>query len=80
VGCLYFNNFANLLDQVLINQAMARPGSPMRVADHNVKIVRFPDLVGTYPVPIRFGGMGKPVNTDGFSDHYPIAVRVNEDD
>jgi hypothetical protein len=31
-------------------------------------------------VPIRFGRMGKPVNTDGFSDHYPIAVRVNEDD
>jgi hypothetical protein len=31
-------------------------------------------------VPVAFGGMGKPVNSDGFSDHYPIAVKIHEDD
>jgi hypothetical protein len=35
---------------------------------------------GDYPKPIPFGGMGKPVNEVGFSDHYPIAVTVSEID
>jgi hypothetical protein len=39
-------------------------------------------MVGTgdYHVPIRFGGMGKDVNENGFSDHFPIAVTVVEQD
>jgi endonuclease/exonuclease/phosphatase family metal-dependent hydrolase len=81
-GSFYFNNFANVLDQVLVNRPMARPGSPLRVVADSVEIVRFPQMVstGTYPAPVAFGGMGKPVNPDGFSDHYPIAVKVHEDD
>jgi hypothetical protein len=35
---------------------------------------------GTYPAPVPFGGMGKPVNTNGFSDHFPIAMAVHEAD
>jgi hypothetical protein len=35
---------------------------------------------GAYPAPIAFGGLGKPVNTSGFSDHFPIAMTVQEAD
>jgi hypothetical protein len=35
---------------------------------------------GKYPQPISFGSMGKPVNQDGFSDHFPIGIRVSEAD
>ena len=35
---------------------------------------------GTYPTPIPFGGMGKPVNTNGYSDHYPITIKITEPD
>jgi hypothetical protein len=31
-------------------------------------------------VQIPFGGMGKPVNTAGFSDHFPIAMTVQDAD
>jgi hypothetical protein len=48
----------------------------------SLEIVRLAGMVstGTYPAPIPFGGMGKPVNTDGFSDHFPITMRVIEAD
>jgi hypothetical protein len=35
---------------------------------------------GIYPKPVPFGGMGKPVNQNGFSDHFPITIRVTEID
>jgi hypothetical protein len=35
---------------------------------------------GDYPKPTLFGGMGDPVNQGGFSDHFPIAMRVIEAD
>jgi hypothetical protein len=30
--------------------------------------------------PIPFGGMGKPVNQNGFSDHFPVEVVLTEAD
>jgi hypothetical protein len=79
-GSFYFDNFANMLDQFLINKNMAKQTSPIQANPGSVEIIRFPEMVntGTYPAPIPFGGMGKPVNTNGFSDHYPIAMTVNE--
>jgi hypothetical protein len=35
---------------------------------------------GVYPKPIPFGGMGKQVNQNGFSDHFPITMTVTEVD
>jgi hypothetical protein len=35
---------------------------------------------GVYPKPIPFGGMGKPVNQNEFSDHFPITMTVTEVD
>jgi hypothetical protein len=32
---------------------------------------------GTYPAPVPFGGMGKDVNENGYSDHYPITMHVS---
>jgi hypothetical protein len=45
-----------------------------------VEILRFPGTseTGDYPRPIPFGGMGKPINRDGFSDHFPIGLTVEE--
>ncbi len=81
VGTFYFDNFANMLDQFLIDKNMAKPTSPIRAVPESVALVRLPGMVssGTYPKPIPFGGMGKPVNTDGFSDHFPITMYVIED-
>ncbi len=34
----------------------------------------------SYPKPNPFGGMGKPIDENGFSDHFPIGVHVTEAD
>lgn len=80
LGTHYFDNFPNVLDQFLANKNMVKQNAPIRVLADTVEIVRFPEMVdsGDYPKPIPFGGMGKPVNENGFSDHFPIAVTVTE--
>lgn len=81
-GSFYFNNQPNMLDQFLVNANMARENSPLRVDADSVRILKFPGTfdTGTYPRPIPFGGMGKKINTNGFSDHFPIGMRVTEAD
>jgi hypothetical protein len=81
-GTFYFDNEPNLLDQFLVNATMARPDSPVRAEAGTVEILRFPGTVavGAYPKPRPFGGMGKPVDEDGFSDHFPIGMQVTEAD
>jgi endonuclease/exonuclease/phosphatase family metal-dependent hydrolase len=81
-GSFYFDNFANLLDQFLVNKNMAKQTAAIQAVADTVEIIRFPGMVstGTYSAPVPFGGMGKPVNKDGFSDHFPIAMTVREAD
>ncbi len=79
-GTFYFDNQPNMLDQFLVNKNMAKVDGTLRVLPETVEILRFPGTAsaGDYPYPIPYGGMGKPVNTAGFSDHFPIGVTVVE--
>jgi hypothetical protein len=81
LGTLYFDNRPNLFDQFLVDRNMLRTNAPFQVQPDSAEIVRFPQMVnpGIYPSPIPFGGMGKPVNPNGFSDHFPISVVVTEE-
>jgi predicted extracellular nuclease len=80
-GSFYFDNQPNVLDQILVNTNMATATSPLAVLADSVQILRFPGMTtGSFRRPRPFGGMGKDVDEDGFSDHFPIAVRVNEAD
>jgi predicted extracellular nuclease len=80
-GTFYFNNEPNLLDQFLVNKNMAKQDAPIRAKAETVEILRFPgNFTGKYKRPKPFGGMGKPVDEDGFSDHFPIGLQVIEAD
>lgn len=81
-GTYYFENFSNLLDQFMVNKNMATTTAQIRVDPGSTQRVIFAGMAstGTYPAPIPFGGMGKPVNTNGYSDHFPIATVVTESD
>lgn len=81
-GSFYFNNEPTLLDQFLVNKNMATQNSPIRAKADTVEILRFPGTfsTGKYPKPKPFGGMGKPVDENGFSDHFPIGMQVTEAD
>ncbi|MBM4027952.1 MAG: hypothetical protein FJ280_21520 [Planctomycetes bacterium] len=82
VGTFYFENHPNVLDQFLANKNLLKGSAAIKVLPNSTEIVRFPDMVraGEYPAPVPFGGMGKPVNENGFSDHFPIALRIQEGD
>ena len=82
LGSFYFDNFPNMLDQFLVNKNLLRETSSIKMISNSATILRFPEMVGQgrYPTPIPFGGMGKPVNLNGFSDHFPISMTVEEAD
>ncbi len=79
-GSFYFENQPNMLDQFLVNRQMIVEGSPLHIEESSVEILRFPGTShqGDYPRPIPFGGLGKPVDLNGFSDHFPIGAVVTE--
>jgi predicted extracellular nuclease len=79
-GSFYFDQ-PNVLDQFLVNKNMAANDSPIKADVDSVRIVRHPGAAaGVYKKPLAFGGMGKPVNESGFSDHFPITMTVTEKD
>lgn len=82
LGSLYFDNFPNLLDQFLANKNLLKDAGAIKIVPESVQVLRFQEMVdtGRYPKPIPFGGMGKAVNPNGFSDHFPVAVTVLEAD
>jgi endonuclease/exonuclease/phosphatase family metal-dependent hydrolase len=79
IGTHYHDNFANVLDQFLVSKPLITGAGGLRVDRASVEVVRFPEMVGgsAFPVPIRYG-RGSDVNPNGFSDHFPIVVRVEE--
>jgi hypothetical protein len=80
-GTFYFDNEPNLLDQFLVNKNMAKQAAPIRAKPDTLQILRFAGtFTGKYKRPKPFGGMGKPVDEDGFSDHFPIGLQVTEAD
>jgi hypothetical protein len=80
-GTFYFDNQPNLLDQFLVNRNMATQDAPIRALPDTVEILRFDDTAtGQFRRPRHFGGMGKPVDENGFSDHFPIGMKVVEAD
>lgn len=79
----YYDNLPYNLDQFLANKNMLKKNSLLCVIPESVTIHQFPEMFDAskkYPVPIRFGGMGKKINLNGFSDHYPISLTVREAD
>lgn len=79
LGTLYFDG-PNLLDQFLINKNWLKSASLFKVNLDSANIVKFAPMVNNKGQPIPFGGMGKPVNQNGFSDHFPIEIAVTEAD
>jgi Endonuclease/Exonuclease/phosphatase family len=81
-GSFSFDSQSEMLDQFLINKNMATGDAPIKLNPATVQILKPPAMVnpGIYPKPIPFGGMADPVNQNGFSDHFPITIRVTEID
>ena len=81
IGTHYYDNHANVLDQFLISKGLLTGASDLNVRLDSVRIEQFAEMVsgGDYPDPIHFG-RGAGANLNGFSDHYPISVVLDEED
>jgi len=79
LGTLYFDG-PNMLDQFLINKNWLKSTARFRVNPDTANIVKLAPMVDKKGQPIPFGGMGKPVNQNGFSDHFPIEIVITEAD
>ena len=83
-GTLYFGSDAAVFDQIMVSPGLLTGKSGFRVIDGSARIEAYPEATShrVGEGPIRFGLPGgnaaKNVNTDGYSDHFPVSVQIEE--
>ena len=83
-GTLYYENDGNVFDQILVNPSLLTGDRKLRVLPETTRIAAMPAMVDHRAGrgPIRFGlpdgNASKNINHDGFSDHFPVAVELEE--
>jgi endonuclease/exonuclease/phosphatase family metal-dependent hydrolase len=84
-GTLYFKSDGNVFDQILVGRPLLdRSRTPFKVRAGSAAVFTLPEMVDNRvgAGPIRFGlpkgDAAKNVNADGFSDHFPVTVIVDE--
>jgi predicted extracellular nuclease len=83
-GTLYFGGDANVFDQILVSRGLLAGPGKLRVNEASVRIEAFAEMVDhrVSEGPIRFGlpkgNAAVNINLDGFSDHFPVSVLIEE--
>ncbi|MCP4455339.1 MAG: hypothetical protein GY809_28090 [Planctomycetes bacterium] len=83
-GTLYHKGNGHVFDQLFASKGLLIQDSPMTVIQNTARIEIFPEMVDhrvSYG-PIRFGlpkgRAAQYINADGFSDHFPVSVVIQE--
>lgn len=79
IGTHYHENSPNVLDQFLVSKGLLTGRSGLAAILESVEVLRFPEMVkeGDYSAPKRFGRKAS-LDIDGFSDHFPISLRLKQ--
>jgi len=83
-GTLYFRGDGNVFDQVLVNRPILDGRGPFEVVPGSAGVEAYPEMVSPSVSvgPIRFGlprgDAERNVDTDGFSDHFPVSITLRE--
>jgi hypothetical protein len=83
-GTLYYGGDGNIFDQILVAKGLLDDGASLRVDENSARIEAFPEMVDHRVAfgPIRFGlpkgDPDKNIDTEGFSDHFPVSVVLLE--
>ena len=75
-GTFRFGSTWNMLDQFLVTKGALRQASTLKVDRSSVSIFRPSVMRGSGGAPRRFGRPAKKLDTDGYSDHFPITVEL----
>ena len=74
----HFYNGPGMLDQMMVNRPLLRNDTAFRVKQESMTIHKFPEMVKSNGSPRRFGRPSQKLTDDGFSDHFPLSVVVEE--
>ncbi len=82
-GTLYFRGNGYVFDQILVSRGLLTGSGPLRVREQSARIEAPAPMVhrSKNQGPIRFGlprGNPASINPDGFSDHFPVSVVIEE--
>lgn len=79
-GTHYYGGGANLFDQILVSGALLNGLSKLSVDEDTARIEAFAPMVSNSKNEgaIRFGLPSGNVNPDGYSDHFPVSVEIEE--
>jgi hypothetical protein len=75
----YYSNEPQVLDQFLVSKGLLTGKSGIRVDDASAEVMQYPEMIKskTYHTPWRFG-RGRSLDREGYSDHYPVGLRLSE--
>lgn len=85
-GTLYFQGNGNIFDQILVSKGLLQSSGKMVIDEASAKMELFPEMVDhrVSQGPIRFGlpkgNASSNINQSGFSDHFPVSVKILERD
>lgn len=84
-GSLYFSNDGNLFDQLLVSRPLLDNGpSPFKLVSGSAGLQAFPEMVshrvgeGARRFGLPDGDPAGNVDPTGFSDHFPVGLRLTE--
>lgn len=83
-GTLYNGGDGHVFDQILVSRGLLTGASRLRVADETARIEAWPEMVdhrvgeGSMRFGLPKGSVADNINVDGYSDHFPVSVRIDE--
>ncbi len=78
-GTHVYNGEQNILDQFMLSKSIISNNSRFPFKYISTEIIAFPELIsGRYKTPVRFGRPSSSINRNGYSDHLPIELTLNE--
>lgn len=85
MGTFFYDNFPYMFDQIMVLKSMLKSNAlirPVQISGgmYQVNIVMFPEMMagGDYPKPKPFGRPSSSYNPEGYSDHFPVSVILEE--
>jgi hypothetical protein len=77
-GTYLFSSTWNMLDQFLVSKEFIKNTSKVKFVDGSTAIFKPQQIKGSAGAPKKYGRPSKPSSFDqtGFSDHYPIVMRI----
>jgi hypothetical protein len=82
IGTFYWNNFPHMFDQFLVSKGFLKEDSPLKILTGSATIERYDELKtpdSDYEVPRPFGRPSKTLDEEGYSDHFPISLKMVEE-